>query len=87
MSFEPDSTVWHRWYEDTDDDTEDRKEEKPEQPTVFKFTENEDSILFRKFLRKWEATWHKQKGTIRLEREKVGMESRKEKRKYGGTSK
>ena len=45
MSFEPDSTVWHRWYEDTDEDTEDRKEEKPEQPTVFKFTENEDSIL------------------------------------------
>ena len=62
MTSEPDSVVWQRREEDTEEDTEDIVVEKIEQPTVFKFTESDDSKLFRKFLVNWEAAWQKQSG-------------------------
>ena len=62
------------------DDDEESKEiivKQEENLTVYRFKENDESKLFRKFLNNWTDTWHKQNI---MERNAVKYEERKKKK-------
>ena len=61
MSHKPESLVSLRRNIDNDEESKKIVVKKVESSTFYRFTDNDESKLFRKFLNNWEDTWYKQK--------------------------